>query len=835
MRDAAARVVRALLVSMVIFTPLAYGTVETRSITVLHATSIVIALVWLLPGISRGRLAYYRTPFDLPLLLLLLIVGLSAWFSVYSHASRIQLFRWINYGLIFFVVMNTFDRRRKLTGLVWAIVLFGSAYAVAALLLADQQLPGLWNFSRGAHGLSLTFVNPNHFAGYLAMVVWLGAGLALAYRGARRALLLFLSAYLAVAVVFSLSRGGALGLIVSLGFFLLLQALCREERRQLWVAGALVLLVVLLTAWLGVSPFLERLQELRSSWPTGDLRKEIWLGTLSMISDSPWLGTGPGTYAHAYGRYQTELTAGHFVDHAHNDYLEVTAEIGLPGFLVASICIAGLFGTAIRKLLGQKDRHLRVIGFGALTSCFGLLVHSAVEFNFYIPANALLFTICAALALLAGSVSRRGVTLGRGDLRLGKAARWAVGGGLLALAGLSAAAVVSSYAASVYEREALKLREGRDHASAAAALENAIRFDPGNADLLLRLGEVSSARAGLEAESPEARESLLGLSLHYYEKAVQACPVAGRYHFRKGRVLERLGRVDDAVQAFEQAIYYAPVNALARYRLGRIYLRRGEREQGYEHLERSLELREDRLDLVLDEIWELTENPTELKRVVPLRPGTRKVLAHYLLAKGETQAALEELATTFSLEPTLINALAHVDAARGHSRALQAAKTYRERFGQEIAWRKRTALIYSDLDRFDEAIGIYKSLLADDSDQVDPYLALSQIYRKAGRPREAVETLRSALKRRPQAAVLHASLAAIYRTLEAPEEELQAWKRASFLEPASAEYRYQVGLAYERRGMFQEAVAAWEDCLDLDPRHQAAESAIARVIEKLKN
>ncbi len=226
------RPIQVLFVGLVIFMPLAYGAVEVWSITVFHLVSIIIGLLWALPMIYRGRVSLYRSALDLPILVVLAFAVLSSALSVDPYASRIDLYKLFNYALIYFLLVQTLRARCRYLPLIWAIVLFGGIYTFAAMLVADQTLPMIKTFSRGIYGISFTFVNQNHFAGFLGMIVWLGVGLALAYRGALRILVLTLSLLTAVALVFSLSRGGLLGLIVGFSCLLLMLLGSRADRRK---------------------------------------------------------------------------------------------------------------------------------------------------------------------------------------------------------------------------------------------------------------------------------------------------------------------------------------------------------------------------------------------------------------------------------------------------------------------------------------------------------------------------------------------------------------------------------------------------------------------------
>jgi len=131
---------------------------------------------------------------------------------------------------------------------------------------------------------------------------------------------------------------------------------------------------------------------------------------LRMFRAHPWLGTGLGSYeivAPRYRRQPSDL----LWDHAHNDYAEALAETGLAGAVLMVWSLALFFNSAFRTSHSALGSTLDLgpwtfnsLRFGAALGVCGLLVHSFVDFNLHIPANALCFAVCAGLASSAGSL-----------------------------------------------------------------------------------------------------------------------------------------------------------------------------------------------------------------------------------------------------------------------------------------------------------------------------------------------------------------------------------------------------------------------------------------------
>jgi O-antigen ligase len=89
---------------------------------------------------------------------------------------------------------------------------------------------------------------------------------------------------------------------------------------------------------------------------------------------------------------------GKFVNHAHNDYLEIANDLGIPAAILLFGSIVMLFVRLARKTASAEARFERVVTLGCMGSIAAILLHSLTDFNLYIPANALLFSLVLGLA-----------------------------------------------------------------------------------------------------------------------------------------------------------------------------------------------------------------------------------------------------------------------------------------------------------------------------------------------------------------------------------------------------------------------------------------------------
>jgi len=210
-----------------------------------------------------------------------------------------------------------------------------------------------------------------------------------------RDLLLF--AVLVIGLVFSRSR---MGISAALAGLILVAFLVfwRTRRQSLLLIVLLILAVpVAYSAWIGLGPVVERFEALGQPETLEQDRVPIWRDTQLLIRDFPLLGTGLGAYRWTYSHYQTTKLQ-YVIEHAHSDYLEFAAEIGIPA---AALLFAGLWILAIRTAryaLVAERSHEKILSAGCAGAMLAILVHGLVDFNLQIPANAYLFAWVAGTA-----------------------------------------------------------------------------------------------------------------------------------------------------------------------------------------------------------------------------------------------------------------------------------------------------------------------------------------------------------------------------------------------------------------------------------------------------
>jgi O-antigen ligase len=177
----------------------------------------------------------------------------------------------------------------------------------------------------------------------------------------------------------------------------------QENWKQHATLGVCVALVIGFLVWVGGNEFTKRLASIQAETQqelSGGTRISIDRDCLRMWWARPLIGWGLGTFPTAYPQFRTFYTT-FFVNEAHNDYLQLLTETGVVGFGIAVWFLVVTIRRAWAKLDNWTENVNGALTVAALLGCVGILVHSFLDFNLQIPANAALFYVLCAVAASA--------------------------------------------------------------------------------------------------------------------------------------------------------------------------------------------------------------------------------------------------------------------------------------------------------------------------------------------------------------------------------------------------------------------------------------------------
>lgn len=342
--------------------------------------------------------------------------------SIDPSASMGNLLRTSAYLCIFFLALVLLNGRRRIQTALRVLVGGAVLMAIFAVLLHLSEATIDWFGYPVPHAGSArgTYYNRNHFAGYLEMTSALGIGLLLAGLSDRRAeswkqlarhtlewilspkMILRLSlCILVIALTTTHSRMGNTAFFASLLVAGVIGiALSRRATRNTVVllASLVVLDLFIVGSWFGVEKLAQRIEQ--TTTEEYHTREEPAAYTLPLIKDYAPFGAGPGSFYVIFPKYRPEGVVGLF-DHAHNDYAQFAAESGPLGLAILGLLVAWTLGAALAAQWQRRDPLMRGISFACVMGVTAILIHSWVDFNLQIPANASYFMVLLALGWIS--------------------------------------------------------------------------------------------------------------------------------------------------------------------------------------------------------------------------------------------------------------------------------------------------------------------------------------------------------------------------------------------------------------------------------------------------
>lgn len=390
--------------ALLAFAVLAFGGVENWARAALETGAAALFCYWAW-RLFRGRQSSLAiSPVLLPLAAFTALAFFQWTFHLTAsrYATRLELQLVLALLLLLFLATQAFRSFNDWKAFVWFIMIFAFAVSIFGVLQHLTFNGKLYWFREMRYGGNPfgPYVNRNHYAGFAELTIPI-ALVPLILGKVRRERLLLIILFAAVpigALLLSASRGGIISFGCQLLVLALWLALRRAARQQAFVGLAAVALALLMVSWLGAREVLQRFATTQASEVSSSKRASMARDTLRIFLDHPVVGTGLGTLQLVYPPYESLYDA-KIVNHSHNDYLEALAETGaLGGFFCAAFLFL-LFATAYRRLIRAPLGRETAFQLAAFLGCLGLLVHSFVDFNLHIPANALLFFLMSALCV----------------------------------------------------------------------------------------------------------------------------------------------------------------------------------------------------------------------------------------------------------------------------------------------------------------------------------------------------------------------------------------------------------------------------------------------------
>ncbi len=334
--------------------------------------------------------------------------------SIDAGATALALLLALSLVLVFWSARTIFRRtglRITCRSIAW-MGIAASAIAIVQRAAAPGLIYGYFHpLSSSARPFG-PFVDRNHFATWVVMAIPLTTGYAIARIRSRHrsdggpldlesavddteVWLLGAVLLMAVALVVSASRSGAIGAAAALCTLVWLARNKTAARGRMWLVGTLATIAVVAFAYTSTDELVSRLGEVTSTGLGG--RAVIWRETLPMVSAFRLTGIGAGAYERGMLLYQQSPRLFYF-NHAHDEYLQIAAEGGLLLSIPVALALCAGLWRGFRRAAADYSA-VFWIRAGALGGIVGVLVQNVWDTGLRMPANGLLFAVACAIAL----------------------------------------------------------------------------------------------------------------------------------------------------------------------------------------------------------------------------------------------------------------------------------------------------------------------------------------------------------------------------------------------------------------------------------------------------
>lgn len=379
---------------------------------------IALAL-WALEILNKKKFIYIKNSLNLPFLLLIGLMTISLVRSEYFAVSFKDYVIFLSYFLLFFLVINNIKQKQQFD--IFIQLFFFTSFVVALFALLHYY--GLDPYLKDIRKLISTIGQKNWTSNYLAMIFPIVFSYFLLEKNNRKIIYYLLLSILYTILIIFQSRGIwiSAGLTLILGIFFLykFKLINILKKNKKWLFLIFITFVLITIIYSTRNPLNKNAntipQEITSIYEDNfsslNPRLLIWNTTLEMIKDRPFLGMGIGLFKMDYLDYQAGfleqnpnyLKYGSRSEEAHNEYLQLAAELGIIGLAIFLYIIFMFYRSALKFLKekeGGKGKKEKLILWGLLMGITCFLFHNMFTFPLHVPALGSAFFIIFALTFL---------------------------------------------------------------------------------------------------------------------------------------------------------------------------------------------------------------------------------------------------------------------------------------------------------------------------------------------------------------------------------------------------------------------------------------------------
>jgi len=551
-----------------------------------------------------------KSELNFPIFLFILLMSLS---FPKSHSFSISLpdyLIFLDYFILYFLVINNIEDKNIFYSFIRLFFITSSLVALYTILHYYGFIPYLKEFGP----VISTIGQKNWTSNYLALIFPIMFSYFLLEKLKRKKIFYSISlSIIYAALMICQSRGIwiSISLTSIFAIYIILKfklvKIFKENKKWLILLALTFLIITIIYSTdnpLNKSPLTvtqRALSTFDEKDPSINTRLLIWGTTLDMIKDRPMLGSGIGTFKINYLDYQAKYLQDNpsyikywaHAGEAHNEYIQIGAEMGLIGLGIFILIIFTFYKLIINFLKSGKNNQKRIIGWGLIGGITCFLIHCLFTFPLHVPALGSAFFIILGLTVVytkdfilleSGKKESKKDCLtnkekNRENKRLNNFRLNLLYTILILLIALLLidTIVIRPYLSEVYAYKGKDNFIEKNYQKALSNFKYAAQLDPYNGRILLNLG---ATYYGLGIYN-EAEKALKSSKKYYNDRNI---------YRNLGLCYMKLKRFQEAEEELKHAIYLDPKFTKAYFDLGLLYFEKGNYEKAIEQWGKILEI-----------------------------------------------------------------------------------------------------------------------------------------------------------------------------------------------------------------------------------------------------
>lgn len=528
-----------------------------------------------------GKILFYRNspsliPLDFPNFIFLLLTGWvllsvihskEAFDSYYAYRSFLALILW------WFSLRWAWKEWPELFPWFEKIFYLTALLAASWLILTTVGhaigIPYFVNVTIPRQG---PFPNQNIAAGFLGMALLWGAHQKLN----RKPVSWIGLGFLLLAWGLTESRGSLASMVLVVVLYLVLHMKEVEKRISQWTSSQwLVFGACVLYLAASISMMVNRILSAETADPRAYFRIDVWISSFKMVVAQPLFGFGPGTYAAVYPYYRPAGLWNTLNPFAHNEFLQVASECGLPALFFTILLLWAFVREFSAAALKGSIFHNAAASFQSAELAFYLILietlHNMVDFTFHEWSHRLVLLGFVTFALREKRA--------QDDLKVNfqfspRAFVVSVAVIILFIGWTLGVGGFRDCLARIYDYKSVFHQQLGDLDGAETFARKSLSFRSNDMDPWNSLGAIEDARASI-TKNPEEKEKYFGLADDYFQRAIQCSPYAVDPQVNQVQSLIKRGRLSQALDLQNQLVAKGPESPANYADLARILLKMG--------------------------------------------------------------------------------------------------------------------------------------------------------------------------------------------------------------------------------------------------------------------